>query len=445
MKKIIFPLLVFLIATVALHAQVKTVSSDTDWAKQQVSLSNAFEAEFIIRIGDVDNLGFGWPEGFDPFCGRMTEPHYYPWEANPSDLPGFDRILMSSKFNPLSEQVCGTDGYTYSFDPVNGKPTVFTLSTDIAKGTTVKNAWLQLFIDDFQAPTFCSKFQVMLNNSRFNEAEKIINAIDQTGPVGKLISIPIPEDFYQTIAEGKPLSFKIDEINGAGDGFALDFARLLVNRKFESSCKGNISGMVIDKDAGTPIAKAKVWSNNHAAVTTNAEGRFELKNLPTGFEILNASATGYADGSGMADIGEGNENAEVLIYLQMGTNTIRFDDKELAIGESINLKNILFDQGKAEIKATSKPELDKVVALLKANPTAEIELSGHTSSEGEASYNRSLSYKRVKACKDYIVEHGIDSGRIIAVGYGPDRPVAPNDTETNMAKNRRVEMRLVKN
>ncbi len=57
MKKIIFPLLVFLIATVALHAQVKTVSSDTDWAKQQVSLSNAFEAEFIIRIGDVDNLG----------------------------------------------------------------------------------------------------------------------------------------------------------------------------------------------------------------------------------------------------------------------------------------------------------------------------------------------------------------------------------------------------
>ncbi len=168
------------------------------------------------------------------------------------------------------------------------------------------------------------------------------------------------------------MSFKIDEINGAGDGFALDFARLLVNRKFESSCKGDVSGMVIDKDSGTPIAKAKVWSNNHAAVATNAEGRFELKNLPTGFEILNASAPGYADGSGMADIGEGDENAEVLIYLQMGTNTIRFDDKELAIGESINLKNILFDQvGKPEIKATSKPELDKVVAFVEGKPCSQ--------------------------------------------------------------------------
>ena len=81
---------------------------------------------------------------------------------------------------------------------------------------------------------------------------------------------------------------------------------------------------------------------------------------------------------------------------------------------------------------------------MQVNPGAEIELSGHTSSEGERSYNRSLSYKRVKACKDYIVAKGIDEGRIIAVGFGPDRPVASNDTETNRAKNRRVEMRLKK-
>jgi len=96
------------------------------------------------------------------------------------------------------------------------------------------------------------------------------------------------------------------------------------------------------------------------------------------------------------------------------------------------------------LKNESKAELDKVVAFMKSNINAEIELSGHTSSEGEASYNRSLSYKRVKACKDYILVQGIDAGRIIAVGYGPDRPAFPNDSEVNRAKNRRVEMRLVK-
>jgi len=95
-------------------------------------------------------------------------------------------------------------------------------------------------------------------------------------------------------------------------------------------------------------------------------------------------------------------------------------------------------------KTESRPELDKVVSFLQSNPRAEIELSGHTSSEGDGALNRSLSYRRVKACKDYIVSKGIDPGRIIAQGYGPDRPVAPNDTEANRARNRRVEMRVVK-
>jgi len=84
------------------------------------------------------------------------------------------------------------------------------------------------------------------------------------------------------------------------------------------------------------------------------------------------------------------------------------------------------------------------VTFLQANPKAEIELSGHTSSEGDAALNRSLSYRRVKACKDYIVSRSVDRGRIVAHGYGPDRPVAPNDTEANRAKNRRVEMRVAK-
>ena len=81
---------------------------------------------------------------------------------------------------------------------------------------------------------------------------------------------------------------------------------------------------------------------------------------------------------------------------------------------------------------------------MKENAGAEMELSGHTSSEGDRAMNRSLSYKRVKACKDYLVSRGIDEGRIIAVGFGPDKPVAPNDSEAGRAKNRRVEMRLTK-
>lgn len=423
------------------RAQVRTVSSDTDWQKQQVVLTNTMEAEYIIRLGDADNLNFGWPDGFDPFCGRMTEAHGYPWDPDESDLPGFDRILMSSKYVPTRDMPCGGDGYSVAYNPVTSKPVTWKIPTDILKNVTIQNAFLQIFMDDFQPLTFCSKFQMLLNGKRFVEGERILNAIDQTGPVGKLISIPLNEEFFPILATGQGISLLIDESTGSADGFAVDFVRLLVNRKRENSCKGTVRGRVLIKDTDTPIAGARVFTVDKITVTTNARGEFVIKDLPTGFEVISASANGYADGSATADVGEGDDNPEVFVYLEKG-KIAKFDNRQVKVGEAITLNNILFDQGKADIKAESKPELDKVVTFLKANPTAQIELSGHTSSEGDRNLNKSLSYQRVKACKDYIVAAGIAEDRLIAVGYGPDRPIATNDTPAGRTQNRRVEMRI---
>lgn len=447
MKKITsFQLVIVLLVVcfVQAKAQVNTVSADTDWSNQQVILTNSEEADFIIRIGDVDNLNFGWPEGFDPFCGMMTEAHIFPWEANDADMPGFDRILLSSKFRPNSEQACGGDGYSASFDAKLTKPVTWILPTDVLKGMEIKNAYLQLFIDDFQAPSFCSKFQLFINGTRFAEGERLLNAIDQTGPVGKLLSIPLPEEFYNALVTNNSTSFRIDESTGSADGFAVDFIRLLVNRKMENTCKGDVSGKVLEKETNQPIANAKVALANNRRTITKLNGEFTLRGIPTGYEIISASSAGYADGLVAADIGQGEVNPEVIIYLEKGKTETQFDSKRLLVGETINLKNIMFDQGKADLRNESKLELDKVVEFMKLNQNAEIELSGHTSSEGESNYNRSLSYKRVKSCKDYILLRGIDAGRIIAIGFGSDRPIASNDTDEGRAKNRRVEMRLVK-
>ncbi len=424
-------------------AQPKTNTEDKAWASESVALKNTLEADVIIRVGDVDNLNFGWPEGFDPFCGRMTESHAYPWDLRADDVPSLDRILLSSKYHPEKNGGCGADGYSGSWDAKLTKPAPIVIPTTSLKDAVVSNAFLQLFIDDFQAKGLCSKFQLTLNGKRFIEAEKVLNAIDQTGPVGKLVTIPIPEEFWSELTSAKNVTLVIDEANGSGDGFALDFVRLLVNRKRENTCKGTVAGRVVEKDTETPIANARVFLADKTTVQTDAEGRFTLKDVPTGFEVVTASARGYADGSATADIGTGEENPEVVIALEKGKALV-FDKKTLAVGEAFNLSSILFDAGKAELKKESKPELEKVVQFLKANPSAEIELSGHTSSEGEASMNRSLSYRRVKACKDFIVGKGVDGARIVAVGYGPDRPVAGNDTEAGRKQNRRVELRVVK-
>jgi OmpA-OmpF porin, OOP family len=421
----------------------QTYSGDKDWIKQSTYVQNSIEADHILRIGDVDNLGFGWPDGFDPFCGRMTESHPYPWDARPEDMPGFDRILLSSRLNPNNPKGCGADGYSGAYNPKLTNPVAFSIPTAGIKGVKIENAWIQVFIDDFQAPSFCSRFQATLNGTRFAEFEKIINAIDQTGPVGKLISVPLPEEFYPAIQSGAPLLFKIDESIGVPDGFAIDFIRILVNRKRENACKGNIRGVVLDKETEVPIKGARIFLADKTSTTTDAQGQFSIRDVPAGFEVVGAAAKGYSDGAGTADVGPGDDNPEVMIRLEKGKEAA-FNQKSLKVGETINLNNIFFDQGKADLKPVSKPELDKVVEFLQTNASAEIELSGHTSSEGEVAYNRSLSYQRVKACKDYLVSKGIDAGRIIAAGYGPDRPVAPNDTEPNRAKNRRVEMRLCK-
>ncbi|MFN3839671.1 MAG: OmpA family protein [Cyclobacteriaceae bacterium] len=423
------------------QAQIKTVSSDTDWKNQHAVVTHSIEAEYIIRLGDVDNLNFGWPEDFDPFCGRMTQAHGYPWSPDASDLPGFDRILLSSKYLPGKPLVCVSDGYSEAYDPKTSKPVTWRIPTDVLKEAVIHNAFLQLFIDDFQPLTFCSKFQMFINGKRFIEGERILNAIDQTGPVGKLVSIPLNEEYFAILASGAGISLLIDESTGSADGFAIDFVRLLINRKRENSCKGNVRGRVLIKDTDTPVAGARVFTVDKVTVNTDAKGEFVIGDVPTGFEVIMASANGYADGSAMADIGEGNDNPEVVIYLAKG-KVAKFDNRQIKVGETITLNNILFDQGKADIKAESKPELDKVVSFLKANPTAQIELSGHTSSEGERNLNTILSYKRVKACKDYIVAAGIAEDRLIAVGYGPDRPIASNDTSAGRIQNRRVEMRI---
>lgn len=431
------PLAAALVAAVAL-AQPKTVTEDKDWAKQSAALKGTLEADVIVRVGDVDNLGFGWPEDFDPFCGRMAVSHDYPWDAKPGDVAGLDRILLSSRYKRE-----GGDGYSSSFEAKKSKPVAVTLPLASLAGATVQNAWLQLFIDDFQAPSMGSRFQVLLDGRRFAEAERLLNAIDQTGPVGKLVSIPLPEEFHAALTKKPQLVLAIDEVTGVGDGWALDFVRLLVNRKRENTCKGTVRGRVVEKDGEAPIGQARVSLADKTSVSTDAEGTFTLKDVPTGYEVVTASAAGYADGSATADVGQGEPEGEVVIRLEKG-KTFTFDQKTFQLGEAFSLKNILFDVGKAELKKQSKPELDKVVRFLKEHPTAEVELSGHTSSEGDAAVNRSLSYRRVTACRDYVVGKGVDPGRVVAVGYGPDRPVAPNDTEAGRMLNRRVELRVVK-
>jgi OmpA-OmpF porin, OOP family len=430
----------------AQHMQVMAqanAANDGDWTAQRVTLPNTPEAEYMYRVGDVDNLGFGFEEGFDPFCGSTTEPHAYPWEAAEGDLPGLDRILLSSRFDPAREQPCSSDGYVGSYDSIRSQPQPITFELPELKGKAIQNASLQVMLDDFQSPSFCSRFQVTLNGERFVEAERLLAAIEQGGPVGKLITLAIPEQFHPALQSGS-LSLLIDESTGAGDGFAIDFVKLLVNRRATIACTGSAQGFVYDLVTHEPIVDAAVNSSFGKSQLSEVTGYFHLKELPTGMVVLAASAPGYQEGYGTADVAVGEDNEPITIYLMPERRRVDFDGQAIGAGQAIRLDKILFAQGSAQLQPASQTELDKLAAFLQAQPQAEIELTGHTSSEGEPAANRSLSYRRVKACKDYLVAQGIDTGRVTTMGLGADRPVASDDTEEGRVQNRRVELRVLR-
>jgi OmpA-OmpF porin, OOP family len=103
---------------------------------------------------------------------------------------------------------------------------------------------------------------------------------------------------------------------------------------------------------------------------------------------------------------------------------------------------IYFKTGSAELDKASEPLLTSVGDIANRCPSVKIEVTGHTDSQGNREANRQLSEQRARSVVTFLVQHGVASARIAAAGYGGTRPVAPNDTEANRAKNRRIEFRI---
>ena len=103
------------------------------------------------------------------------------------------------------------------------------------------------------------------------------------------------------------------------------------------------------------------------------------------------------------------------------------------------LAGVNFDTAKATIRPESFPHLDAVVEFMVHKKSARVEISGHTDNVGNAQANKTLSEKRAQACRNYIVSKGIDKKRLDAIGFGDERPIAPNDTDEGRQKNRRIE------
>ena len=118
-----------------------------------------------------------------------------------------------------------------------------------------------------------------------------------------------------------------------------------------------------------------------------------------------------------------------------------------AVAKTLNdyAKTILFDTGKTTIKFESAEILSNIAGILKEYSNAKFHIDGHTDSVGRESTNQTLSEGRAQAVVDWLVENGIDASRLTARGFGESQPIMDNKTREGRARNRRVEINLIKN
>lgn len=270
----------------------------------------------------------------------------------------------------------------------------------------------------------------------------------------------------------------------------------------------SLEGVVQDAQTKKPVIGATVMAKNQEGVVrsqqiTNADGTFQLKLDPKQPYVITTKATGYATLDEQLAFTSGSTNrlygkvislfrdkkpATTTTTVSSSTSAATsppapvaatasearqvtagntpppspttqrvvppktLDAKVVytpplvvaAVGKTTQLRALQFVQSKTELLPDAQPALEQLLQFMQSQPTAEIELSGHTDNQGDFDQNLALSKQRVDVIKAYLVSNGIAANRITTRGFGPTRPIASNNSEATRQLNRRVEMIVLK-
>ncbi|HEY8402900.1 MAG TPA: OmpA family protein [Cytophagaceae bacterium] len=199
-------------------------------------------------------------------------------------------------------------------------------------------------------------------------------------------------------------------------------------------------GTIQSCEGQTPVAATIIVTDNTTQEvvgvynSNSSTGKYTVI-LPSGKNYgITVETPGYLFYSKNIDIPSLNKYQEILDIICL---------EKLKVGKKIVLRNVFFDVNKATLRKESQAELNRLVEILNTNPTMNIQISGHTDSDGNDDHNLKLSDARAKSVVEYLVSKGIDKKRLTYKGYGETMPVAPNDTPENKQLNRRTEIEII--
>ncbi|MDD5309519.1 MAG: carboxypeptidase regulatory-like domain-containing protein [Deltaproteobacteria bacterium] len=202
---------------------------------------------------------------------------------------------------------------------------------------------------------------------------------------------------------------------------------------------GKLAVRVTDP-GGAPLAgmTVEVTGPTQASPVTGADGRFEIEVKEGGY-TLTVDTAGYLRRQETVTTRLGaTSQVEISLSAKPATDLVVLQKKRIIIKQAVH-----FETNSDKIKPESFKLLDQVAALMAGHPEVKlVEIQGHTDDRGNRVHNVDLSKRRAEAVRDYLLGVGMASSRLTAVGFGPDKPLAPNITPNGRNQNRRVEFHV---
>jgi outer membrane protein OmpA-like peptidoglycan-associated protein len=202
--------------------------------------------------------------------------------------------------------------------------------------------------------------------------------------------------------------------------------------------EGSLRGRVLDA-SGKPVAGARIALGGPSpqSLVSDAGGDFSASPLLAGEYEASVEADGYLLQAVALTVRDKTESAAVLTLVpKPARSLVSVTAKRIAIKQQVQ-----FVQGSADIAPASNTLLSEIAdVLLRKRNIERVEVQGHTDNSGSEEGNRDLSQRRANAVRDWLIKAGVSADRLTAVGHGSARPLAPNITAQNRARNRRVEL-----
>jgi outer membrane protein OmpA-like peptidoglycan-associated protein len=203
---------------------------------------------------------------------------------------------------------------------------------------------------------------------------------------------------------------------------------------------GIVSGHVRDADTSQPVAGIRVMlsdaQHKESPLNTDGSGGFRFEGVAPGSGELRVEADGYLVLVTPVEVKARQEStADLLLRPKPKNSKVAVTGKEITIKDQIQ-----FALDSAVILPESFGLLTEIAdTLIRHSELHRVEVQGHTDNSGSADHNQLLSEQRAEAVRAWLVQHGVESDRLVARGYGQEKPLVPNVTPANRAQNRRVQ------